>query len=377
MWALWDSQEEMPPPPPRSSIFVMRNGRYEPQNLMPVMPRPDVLDFDGFVLRRAANRVPVRPPDLRQASLVKSSVSLRKATVQARPAVSSSPCGGEGPIVITFVYDALRAGQLSLYLRVTEVEHNETEPGGPVRRRVELVQPLAPSAVSAGSGDQSGQVTAVPLHEIHFEKGLGQVYSSPPLELQDFCQEQLRFNPAQPREIPLAISLMLDSEATSAEEVDADETQSERTVHYTYISLQKASLDSPKADQAEERPSWSAHVIGQKLEHYGQCFILHEVFGAGPTGEKRSDGAPRPSLSDQDPEGHTDCVICLSEPRDTAVLPCRHMCFCSYCAGIVRLQCDRCPVCRQKVQSLLQFKREELQVGEALPNREASCMGRR
>eukprot|EP00913_Durusdinium_trenchii_P015921 g14962.t1 len=169
----------MPPPPPRSSIFVMRNGRYEPQNLMPVMPRPDVLDFDGFVLRRAANRVPVRPPDLRQASLVKSSVSLRKATVQARPAVSSSPCGGEGPfddgpIVITFVYDALRAGQLSLYLRVTEVEHNETEPGGPVRRRVELVQPLAPSAVSAGSGDQSGQVTAVPLHEIHFEKGLGQ-----------------------------------------------------------------------------------------------------------------------------------------------------------------------------------------------------------
>ncbi len=34
-----------------------------------VMPRPDVLDFDGFVLRRgAANRAPVRPPDLRQAS---------------------------------------------------------------------------------------------------------------------------------------------------------------------------------------------------------------------------------------------------------------------------------------------------------------------
>lgn len=34
-----------------------------------VMPRTDVLDFDGFVLRRgAANRAPVRPPDLRQAS---------------------------------------------------------------------------------------------------------------------------------------------------------------------------------------------------------------------------------------------------------------------------------------------------------------------
>ncbi|CAJ1334873.1 unnamed protein product [Effrenium voratum] len=133
----------------------------------------------------------------------------------------------------------------------------------------------------------------------------------------------------------------------------------ERSVHYTYISLQKASslADSPTSDDQVER-AWSAHVIGQKLEHCGQCFILHEVFGAGPIG--RTEEARRTNLADQDVEGNTDCVICLSEPRDTAVLPCRHMCFCSYCAGIVRLQCDRCPVCRQKVQSLLQFKREDL-----------------
>merc|ERR1719420_700684 len=58
-------------------------------------------------------------------------------------------------------------------------------------------------------------------------------------------------------------------------------------------------------------------------------------------------------------EGNSECIICLSEPRDTAVLPCRHMCFCSYCAGIVRLQCEKCPICRQRVVSLLQFKREQ------------------
>lgn len=361
MWNLWDSQEEAPPPPPRSSVFVMRNGRYEPQNLMPVMPRPDVLDFDGFVLRRgAANRAPVRPPDLRQASLVKSSISLRKATVQAKaanPSGPGSPSNSGGPISITFVYDAMKAGQMSLYLRVTEVEHNDTEPGGPVRRRVELLG--APSSQSAGSTDNGVQTTiAKPLDELRFEKGLGQVYVSPALELSNFSEEQLRFNPDQPREIPLAVCLVLDSEATAAEE--EDEVQDERSVHYTYISLQKAALDSPKADQAD-RPPWSAHVIGQKLEHSGQCFILHEVFGAGPTGERPLSGQ---RLAD-DLEGNTDCVICLSEPRDTAVLPCRHMCFCSYCAGIVRLQCDRCPVCRQKVQSLLQFKREDLQT-EAL-----------
>jgi len=248
MWNLWDSQEEAPPPPPRSSVFVMRNGRYEPQNLMPVMPRPDVLDFDGFVLRRgAANRAPVRPPDLRQASLVKSSISLRKATVQAKaanPSGPGSPSNSGGPISITFVYDAMKAGQMSLYLRVTEVEHNDTEPGGPVRRRVELLG--APSSQSAGSTDNGVQTTiAKPLDELRFEKGLGQVYVSPALELSNFSEEQLRFNPDQPREIPLAVCLVLDSEATAAEE--EDEVQDERSVHYTYISLQKAALDSPKA----------------------------------------------------------------------------------------------------------------------------------
>lgn len=366
MWNLWDSQEEAPPAPPRSSIFVMRNGRYEPQNLMPVMPRPDILDFDGFVLRRgAANRAPVRPPDLRQASLVKSSISLRKATVQAKPATSSGPASPSaspsagGPIIITFVYDALEAGQLSLYLRVIEVEHNDTEPGGPVRRRVELTAEGSEGSASAGSTDRVA-LAAIPLHEMRFEKGLGQVYVSPALELSDFSQEQLRFNPELPREIPLAVRLVLDCEATAAEG-ENDEALEERSVHYTYISLQKANaLDSPKAEEVDERPPWSAHVIGQKLEHSGQCFILHEVFGAGPTGERSETNAPRQSLA-HELEGNTDCVICLSEPRDTAVLPCRHMCFCSYCAGIVRLQCDRCPVCRQKVQSLLQFKREEFQ----------------
>eukprot|EP00441_Pelagodinium_beii_P024209 CAMPEP_0197653240 /NCGR_PEP_ID=MMETSP1338-20131121/34939_1 /TAXON_ID=43686 ORGANISM="Pelagodinium beii, Strain RCC1491" /NCGR_SAMPLE_ID=MMETSP1338 /ASSEMBLY_ACC=CAM_ASM_000754 /LENGTH=57 /DNA_ID=CAMNT_0043228281 /DNA_START=54 /DNA_END=223 /DNA_ORIENTATION=- len=56
MWGFLDPQEGLPPSNPRSSVYVMRNGRYEPQNLMPVMPRPDILDFDGFVLRRGPNR---------------------------------------------------------------------------------------------------------------------------------------------------------------------------------------------------------------------------------------------------------------------------------------------------------------------------------
>ena len=46
------------------------------------------------------------------------------------------------------------------------------------------------------------------------------------------------------------------------------------------------------------------------------------------------------------------CVICMTEPRDTTVLPCRHMCMCSECAKVLRLQSNKCPICRTSIESL-------------------------
>ena len=37
-------------------------------------------------------------------------------------------------------------------------------------------------------------------------------------------------------------------------------------------------------------------------------------------------------------------VICTCEPRDTMVLPCRHMCLCAECAQALRLQTNKCPL---------------------------------
>ena len=53
-----------------------------------------------------------------------------------------------------------------------------------------------------------------------------------------------------------------------------------------------------------------------------------------------------------------ECVICLSEPRDTTVLPCRHMCMCNKCANELRNQpqTNKCPICRTPVDQLLEIK---------------------
>ncbi|KAG0360656.1 E3 ubiquitin-protein ligase mgrn1, partial [Gamsiella multidivaricata] len=49
-----------------------------------------------------------------------------------------------------------------------------------------------------------------------------------------------------------------------------------------------------------------------------------------------------------------ECVICLSDVKDTIVLPCRHFCICSECGDVLRRRSpQRCPICRQVFQALL------------------------
>eukprot|EP01112_Ceratiomyxa_fruticulosa_P000829 TRINITY_DN10765_c0_g1_i1.p1 TRINITY_DN10765_c0_g1~~TRINITY_DN10765_c0_g1_i1.p1 ORF type:complete len:183 (+),score=18.11 TRINITY_DN10765_c0_g1_i1:285-833(+) len=52
------------------------------------------------------------------------------------------------------------------------------------------------------------------------------------------------------------------------------------------------------------------------------------------------------------------CLECKSKPRDTVIMPCLHLSFCSACI-LEKFMKDRvCPVCSQKVASLLPCKLE-------------------
>ena len=46
------------------------------------------------------------------------------------------------------------------------------------------------------------------------------------------------------------------------------------------------------------------------------------------------------------------CVVCYDGPKDTAVLPCKHLCACKDCAPALRA----CPICRQPAQGYLQLQ---------------------
>ncbi|CAL4962847.1 unnamed protein product [Urochloa decumbens] len=89
---------------------------------------------------------------------------------------------------------------------------------------------------------------------------------------------------------------------------------------------------------------YDARVVRQILWLHGSRYILQEIYGAG-TSER---------ANHEDDPGKT-CAICLVKPRTTAVLPCRHLCLCRWCAQMLVSQTNKCPICRQPVERLLEI----------------------
>lgn len=67
--------------------------------------------------------------------------------------------------------------------------------------------------------------------------------------------------------------------------------------------------------EKKENGEYHIHVVKQILWVNKTRYELQEIYGIGNSTDNDTDG--------NDPG--KECVICLSEPRDTAVLPCRHL----------------------------------------------------
>ncbi|KAL6597742.1 hypothetical protein ACP70R_046547 [Stipagrostis hirtigluma subsp. patula] len=91
---------------------------------------------------------------------------------------------------------------------------------------------------------------------------------------------------------------------------------------------------------------YGVSVVQQTLWLHGTRYVLEEIYGIGNTADRNG----------HEDDSGKECVICLSEPRDTTVLPCRHMCLCRECAQLLRFQTNKCPICRQPVERLLEIE---------------------
>lgn len=125
------------------------------------------------------------------------------------------------------------------------------------------------------------------------------------------------------------------------------------------LQITLASLTPPKAGGLP-----GVHLLAQKLQILGHSFCVEEIYGLASQSPPSSGAAPAAAVSggstaaaDNLDDGSAECVICLSQRRDTVCFPCRHLCLCSECASTFRLQSNKCPICRAPVTELMQLKR--------------------
>jgi len=171
--------------------------------------------------------------------------------------------------------------------------------------------------IASETADENSKYIIEARHEVptvYCEQGLGQMF-------------------ILPHEHSFDVSLYKEDLATTAFPIvialqtiaDENNTQTQ----YTFASLLHCADDS-----------YAIKAVQQKIQYMGQVYSVHDIYGLDHTGEREG-------------EGSRECIVCLSEPRDTTVLPCRHMCLCHGCSELMRLQTNKCPICRAPVRSLL------------------------
>ncbi|KAJ0744876.1 putative transcription factor C2H2 family [Helianthus annuus] len=264
---------------------------------------------------RPPQMVPVPPPlpppayvEHNQAKKVKNHVNLHKDTLKVEVDKENPDCH-----LVSFVFDALFDGSITIYYFAKE------EPD------CKFI-PVYPDAF-------------VPV-KVPFQKGIGQRFqqsSGTGIDLGFFDYDSLS-KPSSGEDVyPLVICAETTAPLISIDDHPYDPLQN--TVSTPRKQITQAVLEKNNGD------SFKVRVMRQILWIDGVRYELREIYGIQQSEE-----------SFDDTDSGKECVICMTEPKDTAVLPCRHMCLCSECAKALRLQSNKCPVCRQPIEELMEIK---------------------
>ncbi|XVE61720.1 hypothetical protein DITRI_Ditri06bG0062400 [Diplodiscus trichospermus] len=291
-------------------------GYYPPQ---PPVPLPLPAPYDHHPHHRSGPHIeptnwsryayaPMMPPpqvpyiEHQKAVTIRNDVNLKKETLKLE-ADEENP----GKFLVTFTFDATLAGRMTVIFFAKEGEECNLTP---VKENI------------------------LPPVTVPFEQGLGQKFRQPSGTGIDFSM----FDESELLNVDEADIYHLAVKA-EALPVNQNESDGNRVSGAMNSQITRAVFEKEKGE-------YQARVVKQILRVNGMRYELQEIYGIGNSVDNDVDA--------NDPG--KECVICLSEPRDTTVLPCRHMCMCSSCAKVLRCQTNRCPICRQPVERLLEIK---------------------
>lgn len=133
------------------------------------------------------------------------------------------------------------------------------------------------------------------------------------------------------------------------DETDKPLAASNAQTTYLHIVRLKPTPSAPAEGEeppAEEDPStahWMVKVVKREATIGLHTFHLHEIYGLASSTASTTTAPPShsypPNADDANAQATqtydfagTECVLCLSEPREVVLLPCRHLVACKDCA---------------------------------------------
>uniref|UniRef100_A0A8D2FZ66 E3 ubiquitin-protein ligase n=1 Tax=Theropithecus gelada TaxID=9565 RepID=A0A8D2FZ66_THEGE len=217
---------------------------------------------------------------------------------------------------------------------------------------------------------------------VHYKRGVSQQFSLPSFKI-DFLEwkdDELNFD-LDRGVFPVVIQAVVD---------EGDVVEVTGHAHVLLAAFEKHmdgsfSVKPLKQKQIVDRVSYLLQEIygienknNQETKISGKAsqarFIVASgpsTTGAAPRGGSRAPGRaspqPRAPSDDENSDNSNECVVCLSDLRDTLILPCRHLCLCTSCADTLRYQANNCPICRLPFRALLQIRAVRKKPGALSP----------
>eukprot|EP00069_Balaena_mysticetus_P020161 bmy_02797T0 len=173
-----------------------------------------------------------------------------------------------------------------------------------------------------GTAAYTPKSPALQSETVHYKRGVSQQFSLPSFKI-DFSEwkdDELNFDLDRGM-FPVVIQAVVD---------EGDVVEVTGHAHVLLAAFEKH-VDG----------SFSVKPLKQKQIVDRVSYLLQEIYGI----ENKNNQETKPS-DEENSDNSNECVVCLSDLRDTLILPCRHLCLCNSCADTLRYQASNCPICR-------------------------------
>ncbi|XP_015215991.2 probable E3 ubiquitin-protein ligase MGRN1 isoform X1 [Lepisosteus oculatus] len=176
---------------------------------------------------------------------------------------------------------------------------------------------------------------------VHYKRGVSQQFSLPSfkIDFSEWKEEELNFD-LDRGIFPMVIQAVVD--------------EGDEIMGHAHVLL--------AAFERHVDGSFSVKPLKQKQIVDRVSYLLQEIYGI----ENKNNQETKPS-DDENSDNSNECVVCLSDLRDTLILPCRHLCLCNSCADTLRYQANNCPICRLPFRALLQIRAVRKKPGTLSP----------